>query len=227
MPVVKTAVDETNPAPYDPVHSHKHNTVFAGTSVISQDQQVDDNGSVRSGGTAVSSKGINNLALVVKTGSYTMKGEMLREMFFGKPKQFKFDMEVNIVLLILLCYAIFAFAMVIYFLNDQPIYGFFFAVYVVASALPPLLPTVFIVSEGISADRLLKKRIAVTDPHRILMAGKVRVAFFDKTGTLTEQGLNFHSVVTTRNGGGGTTALSSFVLSFFFLFFFLVFFLFV
>lgn len=185
MPVVKKAVDEIDPNPFDPVHHHKHNTIFAGTTVVNEEQ---------AGGSSKSTKG-SNLALVVRTGSYTMKGEMLREMFFGKPKKFKFDMEVNIVLLILLCYAIFAFSMTIYFLNEEPVYGFFFAVYVVASALPPLLPTVFIVSEGISADRLLAKRIAVTDPHRILMAGKVRVAFFDKTGTLTEQGLDFHSAV--------------------------------
>eukprot|EP01033_Poteriospumella_lacustris_P020058 gene20058-14626_t len=122
---------------------------------------------------------------------------MLREMFYGKPKKFQFDVEVSIVMLILLCYSIFSFSMTIYFLNSQPVYGFFFAIYVVASSLPPLLPTVFIVSEGISAERLLRKRVAVTDPHRILMAGKVRVAFFDKTGTLTEQGLDFHSVVVT------------------------------
>jgi predicted P-type ATPase len=80
------------------------------------------------------------------------------------------------------------------------------AIYVVASALPPLLPTVFIVSEGISAERLLQKRIAVTDPHRILMAGKVRVAFFDKTGTLTEQGLDYHSVITVSGDANFITS---------------------
>lgn len=189
MPIVKTALDETDPTLYDPISHHKHHTIFAGTTVINQDQKNGSNKSNKGG----------NIALVVKTGSYTMKGELLREMFFGKPKKFKFDMEVNIVLLILLCYAIFAFSMTIYFLNSQPTYGFFFAIYVVASALPPLLPTVFIVSEGISADRLLRKRVAVTDPHKILMAGKVRVAFFDKTGTLTEQGLEFHSVVIVKH----------------------------
>ncbi|RYH30767.1 HAD family hydrolase [archaeon] len=195
MPVVKTAVDETNTHEYDPVQYHKHSTVFAGTSVLNQSSS---SSSSESNKTA-------NLALVVKTGSYTLKGELLREMFFGKPKQFKFDMEVNIVLLILMAYAIFAFSMTIYFLNSQPTYGFFFAIYVVASALPPLLPTVFIVSEGISAERLLGKRIAVTDPHRILMAGKVRVAFFDKTGTLTEQGMYFHSVQTVNKSATSAT----------------------
>jgi cation-transporting ATPase 13A3/4/5 len=183
MPIVKTALDITDSKSFDPINHHKHHTVYAGTTIMNQDVQA----------SKVTNKR-NNLGLVVKTGSYTMKGEMLREMYFGKPKKFKFDVEVNLVLVILLCYAIFAFSLTIYFLNSQPVYGFFFAIYVVASALPPLLPTVFIVSESISADRLLKKRITVTDPHRILMSGKVRVAFFDKTGTLTEQGLEFSSV---------------------------------
>jgi predicted P-type ATPase len=195
MPVVKTALDATDPHEYDPVHHHKHHTIFAGTTIIGQETVEEE--------TSQKSAKVQDTALVVKTGSFTMRGEMIREMYFGKAKQFKFDMEVNIVLIILICYAIFAFSMTIYFLADQPVFAFFFAVYVVASALPPLLPTVFIVSEGISADRLLKKRVAVTDPHRILMAGKVRVAFFDKTGTLTEQGLDFHSVITVGQAEKG------------------------
>jgi cation-transporting ATPase 13A3/4/5 len=186
MPIVKTALDPLNPVPYDAIHHHKHHSVFAGTTVIDESEKKE-------------SDVHKNLALVVRTGSHTMKGELLRDILFGKPVKFKFDVEVNFVLLILLCYAIFGFAMTIYFLKSDPVYGFFYAIYVVASALPPLLPTVFVVSEGISADRLLEKRVAVSDTHRILMAGKVRVAFFDKTGTLTEQGLDFHSVVTVTD----------------------------
>lgn len=188
MPVVKTALDPTNPAPYDAVHRHKHHSVFAGTEVTS-DAEANSGADLHA-----------TLALVVRSGSYTMKGELLRDMLYGPPKKFKFDVEVNFVLLVLLCYAVFGFSMTIYFLATEPVYGFFYAIYVVASALPPLLPTVFIVSEGISANRLLQKRVAVSDSHRILMAGKVRVAFFDKTGTLTEQGLDFLSVFTAEEG---------------------------
>jgi predicted P-type ATPase len=190
MPVVKTALDPSNPVVYSALHHHKHHSIFAGT-VVTNDND-----------TAVGEEN-RNLALVVRSGSHTMKGELLRDMLYGPPKKFKFDIEVNFVLLVLLCYAIFGFSMTIYFLESEPVYGFFYAIYVVASALPPLLPTVFIVSEGISADRLLKKRIAVSDSHRILMAGKVRVAFFDKTGTLTEQGLDFLSVITAPAAAAG------------------------
>jgi cation-transporting ATPase 13A3/4/5 len=66
--------------------------------------------------------------------------------------------------------------------------------YVVSTILPPLLPTVFTVSVGISDHRLTQKRVACTSPESILVAGKVTRAFFDKTGTLTKQGLDFMSV---------------------------------
>ena len=46
-------------------------------------------------------------------------------------------------------------------------------VFVVGTILPPLLPTVFVVSVGISAKRLQAKRISCTNPEGILVAGKV------------------------------------------------------
>jgi magnesium-transporting ATPase (P-type) len=65
--------------------------------------------------------------------------------------------------------------------------------YVVGTILPPLLPTVFTVSVGISEKRLASQRIATANAESILIAGKVTRAFFDKTGTLTKQGLDFLS----------------------------------
>lgn len=68
-----------------------------------------------------------------------------------------------------------------------------FRSYVVGTVLPPLLPTVFTVSVGISEGRLADRRITCTNNESILVAGKVKTAFFDKTGTLTNQGLDFIS----------------------------------
>jgi magnesium-transporting ATPase (P-type) len=65
--------------------------------------------------------------------------------------------------------------------------------YVVAATIPPLLPTTFTVSVGVSDVRLSQKRIACANSESILIAGKVKMAFFDKTGTLTEQGLSYQS----------------------------------
>ena len=69
--------------------------------------------------------------------------------------------------------------------------------FVVGTVFPPLLPSVFVVSVGISCNRLQRKRITCTDSRGILIAGKVKRAFFDKTGTLTKQGLDFLSA---KNG---------------------------
>lgn len=66
--------------------------------------------------------------------------------------------------------------------------------FVVGTILPPLLPTVFTVSVGVSDDRLARKNIACTQAESVLVAGKVTRSFFDKTGTLTNQGLDFISV---------------------------------
>ena len=62
------------------------------------------------------------------------------------------------------------------------------------TVIPPLLPTVFVVSVGISAKRLQTKRITCTYQEGILIAGKVNAAFFDKTGTMTRQSLDFISL---------------------------------
>jgi magnesium-transporting ATPase (P-type) len=70
---------------------------------------------------------------------------------------------------------------------------YIFFQYVVAAAIPPILPTVFTVSVGVSNARLANKRIACANSQSILVAGKVTRAFFDKTGTLTKQGLDFKS----------------------------------
>lgn len=181
-PVAKTAVDpaEGNTV-YGSKPSHaKRSTIQAGTTVLE-------------------SEAGHNLAMVLNTGSFTTKGELLRDIFSYQRHQFKFDVEVGIVVFILCIYAVFVFIAVLIMLNYAPVYGWFYGMYAVASVLPPLLPTVFTVSVGVSDNRLAKKRIACTNSEEILVAGKVKRAFFDKTGTLTKQGLEFISSQSREN----------------------------
>jgi cation-transporting ATPase 13A3/4/5 len=65
---------------------------------------------------------------------------------------------------------------------------------VFGTVIPPLLPTVFVVSVGISAQRLRQRQITCTYSEGILIAGKVNCAFFDKTGTLTQAGMSFFGI---------------------------------
>jgi P-type E1-E2 ATPase len=64
----------------------------------------------------------------------------------------------------------------------------------VGTLFPPLLPTVLVVSVGISANRLRLKKIACANPEKVLVAGKCDSVFFDKTGTMTTPGMEFVSL---------------------------------
>jgi magnesium-transporting ATPase (P-type) len=173
-PLSKTSIDQVDiDSIYDP-GTHKRQTILAGTTIID----------CREG----------SLGLVMKTGSFTTKGEMLREILSYHRHKFKFDVEVQLVLVILLVYGIFGFLMTGFVLIIQSwIYGWFYGIYVLACVLSALLPTVFLVSVGISEKRLINKNIACSNSKGILVAGKVNKAIFDKTGTLTKDGLEFLS----------------------------------
>jgi cation-transporting ATPase 13A3/4/5 len=90
----------------------------------------------------------------------------------------------------------------------------------VAAALPPLLPTVFVVSVGVGNSRLSDRGVLCSDPSRLLVAGKVRradflprhtitvgtslqvrVCCFDKTGTITKPGMDFLGVREMASAG--------------------------
>ena len=171
-PVAKTAFPKDENVSYDK-SLHKKHTIFAGTNVLETSASDQD------------------LAMVTNTASFTSKGELLRDILSYKRHSFKFDTEVKLVCLILLCYGIIGFAIVIKLIQDPFEYSFFYAIYVFATALPPLLPTVFVVSVDISGRRLMKKLITCANPQSILVAGKIKKTLFDKTGTLTKQGLDF------------------------------------
>ena len=170
--------------PLDPANSHltynlkenKSSTLSAGTTISEC-------------GDGPGAEG--DLAIVTKTGSFTAKGELLSDVLSYERRKFKFDDEVKKVLAILVVEAIVMVVLVCFFIKDNWVYSWFYAMFVVGTVLPPLLPTVFVVSVGISCKRLLGKRITCMNAHGILVAGKVKKAFFDKTGTLTKQGMEF------------------------------------
>lgn len=182
MPVHKVALDPSDGSP--PIYSsrdHKKSTLLAGATIL----QGSDNGDT---------SGPTSLALVLHTGGDTEKGKQVGDILFKQPPQFKFDVQVKFVVLILMIYAVVCFSAVVLFMDEDPVYGWIYGLYVVATALPPLLPTVFVVSVGIAAKRLAVKGVLCSDPQRLLAAGKVRVCCFDKTGTLTKSGMELNGV---------------------------------
>ena len=153
------------------------------TNVGAMDAAMAKRHTIQAGCTVLESEHGHNFAVVTHTGSYTTKGELLRNIFSYQRHPFKFDVEVSVVLLILVVYGFIGFFFVFWNLSYSPVYGWFYGVYALSSIMPPLLPTVFTVSVGVSDKRLSDLRIACTNSEEILVAGKVRRAFFDKTGT--------------------------------------------
>ena len=181
MPVHKVALDPAGGSSQYNKNDHKKSTLRAGT-VILQGANKDQPDTPSS------------LGVVIATGCNTLKGSDVSEILFCPPPLFKFDVQVKIVVLILLIYGIIMFSITLKFLDSDPTYAWFYAMYVIATALPPLLPSVFVVSVAIAAGRLKERGVICSDPNRLLVAGKVRVCCFDKTGTLTKSSMEFQGV---------------------------------
>ncbi|KAL7548228.1 hypothetical protein ACHAWF_011518 [Thalassiosira exigua] len=175
-PVGKSAIDPSNWTDVYRHKEHRKQTISAGTTVIEAGGAGDD-----------------IIAVVINTGTNTAKGNLLRDIFYRKRAAFKFDVEMQIVLMILVVMAVLnSIIMTRVILGGAPFaYSFFFAGYIIYATIPPLIATVFVASTSISLERLKKKRIICSNSDAIKMAGKVKHAFFDKTGTLTRQGLEF------------------------------------
>jgi len=112
-PVSKTAIDpDDKDAEYDPT-THKRQTILAGTTILESSETEED------------------LAFVTKTGSFTCKGEMLRGILAFERHHFKFDTEVQIVVIILFLYGVFGFAITGFVLIEYSwIVGWFYGMQV-------------------------------------------------------------------------------------------------
>lgn len=105
-PMVKKPIDLSDSySTYNPL-VHKRYTLSAGTTVTEASNATK--------------------ALVLKTGSHTKEGELLRDSFSLKRFEFEFDREVKIVLLILVAYALFGFTAIIYLYKDWFAYKWFY-----------------------------------------------------------------------------------------------------
>lgn len=105
-PINKTQLENTEGRQiYDPV-TFKKNTIFAGTTI--------------------NEVGSSSLAVITQTGSYTTKGELLRDILSYHRHVFKFDIEVELVILILFVWAVICFSIVVWMLEDSPVYSWFY-----------------------------------------------------------------------------------------------------
>lgn len=167
-PIAKSSMAELSPDHIYHEVKDKQYSIYAGTTIL----EVGDND--------------NERGLVVLTGSSTRKGKLLTDVLSYRRIKFQFDDEVNLVILLLFFEGIILITLVCCFLQDEPVFAWFYSAFVLATIYPPLLVTVFVVSVGVSAKRLSKRNITCTNSEVLLVAGKVNCCCFDKTGTLTE-----------------------------------------
>jgi P-type Ca2+ transporter type 2C len=107
-PVQKMELDSTDrKMEYNPSY-HKSNTISAGTEILEMD-----------------SRG-QNLGLVMTTGSFTSKGELLTEVLSYQRHRFRFDDEVILVLCILIIEAIILVSLAFVFLDDNWVFSWFY-----------------------------------------------------------------------------------------------------
>jgi magnesium-transporting ATPase (P-type) len=96
-PQAKSRVDPSSNGAYDPA-SHKKQTLSAGTTIIECEDA---------------------LALVMKTASYTIKGELLREVLVFRQHQIKFRSELPVVVSLLTFYSIIYCLVVMFTSNSE------------------------------------------------------------------------------------------------------------
>jgi len=180
-PIQKIPLKESEKL-YD-LHSCSKYTLFAGTKVLSAGRDLNS----------------KVVGIVLKTGSDTSKGELVKHILFPQKISFKYIEEFDIILVILILYSFIVFAMVNVCLavnnaSKDYITIFCYSIFTMSQTLSPLVPLALVVGQNMSSHRLKTNGVFCVNPNIIPISGKIRVVCFDKTGTLTKEGLDFIGV---------------------------------
>ncbi|KAK3865299.1 hypothetical protein Pcinc_029091 [Petrolisthes cinctipes] len=187
VPVTKTPVlaSEENEI-YSP-ETHKRHTLFSGTAVL----QTRYYGSAQV------------LAVVVRTGFSTAKGELVRAILYPRPLDFKFykDAMRFIIFLFMIASVGMSYSIYVYVMHkESALTTLVRTLDIVTIVVPPALPAAMTVGTYYAQSRLKARSIFCISPPRINVSGKVKLVCFDKTGTLTEDGLEVWGVVDVQGG---------------------------
>ncbi|KAM3617951.1 uncharacterized protein V6R79_013182 [Siganus canaliculatus] len=176
--------------------SHRRHTLFCGTQLI----QAKGGGSGGSGAVAV----------VISTGFFTAKGNLVSSIMYPQPTNFRFYKDSSKFLLILMSAALFGtiYSFVVFFNTASATWmeRIIRSLDIVTIAVPPALPAAVTTGTFYAQRRLKKQGIFCISPPRINISAKVSLFCFDKTGTLTEDGLDVSGVME-----GGQTGFSELV----------------
>ncbi|XP_063798171.1 LOW QUALITY PROTEIN: polyamine-transporting ATPase 13A2 [Pseudophryne corroboree] len=162
--------------------THQRHTLFCGTQVIQAKSYLED----------------EVIAVVVRTGFCTAKGNLISSILHPKPIQFKFYRDALMFVLVLAVFAIMGtiYSIVIHILHRVTVSRIvILALDIITIIVPPALPAAMTVGTIYAQNRLKKHGIFCISPPRINVSGKIKMVCFDKTGTLTEEGLDVWGVV--------------------------------
>ncbi|EDV23802.1 uncharacterized protein TRIADDRAFT_27142, partial [Trichoplax adhaerens] len=157
---------------------HKQHSLFAGTQVLQ----------ARSYSSSLVT------ALVIRTGFYSMKGNLVRSILYPKPMNLKLYRDA---IGFVGCLAFLALIGLIYSIVTLIIDGVTpgevikRALDMITIAVPPALPAAVSIGTVYATNRLRVRGIFCINPSRINLSGKLNLVCFDKTGTLTEDFLEF------------------------------------
>ncbi|KAH8860139.1 putative cation-transporting ATPase 13A3 [Schistosoma japonicum] len=166
---------------------HGRYILFSGTTVIQTRNYADE----------------RVLAVVARTGFYTVKGELVRSILYPKPLKFKFTQDSFRFIFALSILAVIGLGVSIYLMIRAGVStgGIIKrALDLITVVVPPALPVVMTVGAVLAQRRLRSHGIFCVNPNVINVCGVIDVACFDKTGTLTEDGLDMWGIIPYEDG---------------------------
>ncbi|XP_069675902.1 polyamine-transporting ATPase 13A3-like isoform X2 [Periplaneta americana] len=181
VPVTKTPLPNSADIPFD-AKEHARHILFCGTHVI----QTRYFGNERV------------LAVVIRTGFSTAKGDLVRSIMYPPPVDFKFEHDSYKFVELLACIASIGF---IYTVITKYMRGISVSEIALESldlitiVVPPALPAAMTVGRFYAQNRLQAKNVYCISPRTINVSGSIDCVCFDKTGTLTEDGLDMWGVI--------------------------------
>lgn len=143
------------------------------------------------------------VAVVLSTGFFSTKGQLVASMLYPKPHEFNFYRDSFRFISALFVIALLGFCVSLYFFirrHEAWQVMLVRALDLVTIVVPPGLPAAMSIGISFALRRLKAQQINCTSPPHINVAGKVNMWVFDKTGTLTEDGLDVRGVQASVKG---------------------------
>ncbi|KAF1390798.1 hypothetical protein PFLUV_G00061780 [Perca fluviatilis] len=164
--------------------TERRHTLFCGTQLIQ----------AKSGGPG----GSGAVAVVISTGFFTAKGNLVSSILYPHPTDFRFYQD-SVKFLLILGFVAFVgsiYSFVVLFRSGATwLELVIMSLDVVTIAVPPALSAAITTGTIYAQRRLKSQGVFCISPPRINICGKVSLFCFDKTGTLTEDGMDVWGVM--------------------------------